>query len=109
LAQGGATAARYDGDMENARRDRKTMQLCRQVQKALTFALGETGDELLLLAYVEDVEPAPDTTHMLVSVRAEGDPIAVMQALYANTGKLRSAVAQAITRRKAPDLAFKLV
>jgi ribosome-binding factor A len=89
--------------------DRKTLQLCRQVQKALTFALSETGEELLLLAYVEDVEPAPDAGHMLVSVRAEGDPIELLQALYANAGKLRSAVAQAITRRKAPELDFKLV
>jgi ribosome-binding factor A len=91
------------------RPDRKTLQLCRQVQRALSFALAETGDELLLLAYVEDVEPAPDAGHMLVSVRAEGDPIALMQALYANVGKLRSAVAEAITRRKAPELDFKLV
>jgi ribosome-binding factor A len=94
---------------ESRRPDRKTLQLCRQVQKALAYALGETGDDLLLLAYVEDVEPAPDANHMLVSVRAEGDPIEVLQALYANAGKLRSAVAEAITRRKAPELAFRLV
>jgi hypothetical protein len=34
---------------ESRQPDRKTLQLCRQVQKALTYALGETGDELLLL------------------------------------------------------------
>lgn len=91
------------------RHDRKTLQLCRQVQRALSFALSETGDEELLTAYVDDVQPAPDAGHLLVSVHGDGDPIKLMQALYANTGRLRSAVAEAITRRKAPELAWQVV
>jgi len=94
---------------QGAKSDRKTLQLCRQVQKALTYALPETGDELLLMAYVEEVVPAPDASHMLVSVRGDGDPIALLQALYANAGKLRTAVAESISRRKAPELDFRLV
>lgn len=93
----------------NRRHDRKTLQLARQVQRALSFALAETGDDLLLTAYVEDVQPAPDAGHMLVSVHGDGDPLALLRALNANTGRLRSAVAEAITRRKAPELAFQVV
>lgn len=89
--------------------DRKTLQLARQVQRALSFALSETGDDLLLTAYVEDVQPAPGAGHLLVSVRGDGDPLALLNALLANTGKLRQAVAEAITRRKAPELAFQVV
>ncbi|MCA8916365.1 MAG: ribosome-binding factor A [Planctomycetes bacterium] len=89
--------------------DRKTLQLCRQVQKALSFALSETGQDALLTAYVEDVQPAPDAGHLLVSVHGDGDPMELLKALYDNTGRLRSAVAEAITRRKAPELAWQVV
>lgn len=89
--------------------DRKALQLARQVQRALTFALAETGDTLLLEAYIEDVKPAPDANHLLVSVRGGGDPIALLAALHKHTGRLRSAVAEAITRRKAPELAWQIV
>ncbi|MCC7508025.1 MAG: ribosome-binding factor A [Planctomycetes bacterium] len=98
------------GKEGNIRRpDRKALQLARQVQRALTFALAETGNELLLAAYVEEVQPAPDATHMLVSVRGDGEPMALLGALHEHTGRLRSAVAEAITRRKAPELAWQIV
>lgn len=95
--------------MGERRRDRKTLQLCRQVQRALSFAIGETGDDALLDVYVEDVQPAPDASRMLVSVHTQRDPLAVIQALGEHTGRLRSAVAEAITRRKAPELAWQIV
>lgn len=95
--------------MNDRRHDRKTMQLCRQVQRALSFAIGETGDDALLDVYVEDVQPAPDASRMLVSVHTQSDPLAVIQALDARSGQLRSAVAEAITRRKAPELAWQVV
>jgi ribosome-binding factor A len=105
-----ATGMRYACLMASrSRQDRKTLQLARQVQRALTFALAETGDERLLTAYVEDVQPAPDASHMLVRVRGEGDPAELMQALIDQTGRLRSEVAAAITRRKAPELSFQIV
>lgn len=97
------------GHNSRPRADRKTMQLCRQVQRALTFALPETGDDALLSAMVEDVQPAPDASQLLVSVRTTDDPMTVLNALHAHTGRLRSAVAEFITRRKAPELLFQMV
>ena len=91
------------------RPDRKTLQLCKQVQRALSFALPETGEDVLLDAYVEDVQPAPDASRLLMSVHGKGDPLDLIQALGTHTGQLRSAVAEAITRRKAPELAFQVV
>ncbi len=95
---------------ERAQRpDRKTLQLAKQVQRALTFALPETGHELLLTAYVDDVKPAPNASHLLVSVHGDGDPMATLAALHEHAGRLRSAAAEAISRRKAPELAFQIV
>ena len=95
--------------MGRGQQNRKTLQLCRQVQRALSFAIGEMGDDVLLDVYVEDVQPAPDASRLLVSVHTQSDPIAVIQTLNEHSGRLRSAVAEAITRRKAPELAWQIV
>jgi ribosome-binding factor A len=112
------TFARYHNAMRNAdntgfsparRPDRKTLQLCRQVQRALTFALAETGEEVLLDVQVESVDPQPGPGQMLVSVSGSGDAPEILAALHRNTGHLRNEVAAAITRRKAPELFFKVI
>jgi ribosome-binding factor A len=93
-----------------ARPDRKTLQLCRQIERALVFALSETRNELLLDAQVEGVLPAPDAGHLLVQVSTRHPkPFDVLLALQSETPRLRTAAAEAITRRKAPELAFQIV
>ncbi len=90
--------------------DRKTLQLCRQVERALTFALAESDNEVLLDVQLEGVQPAPDATHMLVGVSIRCDnALEVLTALQADTPRLRRAAAESITRRKAPELSFQIV
>jgi ribosome-binding factor A len=90
------------------RPDRKTLQLCKQVERALAFALSETADDRLLDAYVDSVQPHPDANHMLISVTG-GTPADTLAALHEHTGRLRTEVAYAISRRKAPELIFQIV
>ena len=74
--------------------------LCRQVLRALSLTLGELS--------VVDVTPAPDCTRLLVHV-AIPRHIAVEQALAdlsIAAPSLRTQVARAITRKRAPELAF---
>ncbi len=89
--------------------ERKTQQFCRQVQRALNFALADRGvcggiDAL----FVEEVTPAPDCGRLLVHVLVPGGlPVAdVMMALAREAPRLRSEVASAITRKRAPELCF---
>lgn len=95
--------------------DRKAYQLCRQVSDTLNFVLsGDTGDDVLRGLYVDSVDPAPDASHLLVSVAPldPGDqtPADVyLTKLMAVSGKLRSEVAASISRRKTPELAFRVV
>jgi ribosome-binding factor A len=92
--------------------DRKTLQLCRQVERALTWALGESEDELLRELLVVSVEPAPNSRRLLVSVaplERLNDLFDVIRRLDAARGWLRSEVAAAITRRKAPELMFRCI
>jgi ribosome-binding factor A len=94
---------------------RKARQLCRQVAETLSQVLsGECGDEVLQSLHVMAVDPAPDASQLVVTVRAglPGEVIApdVVQAhIAAAMSKLRSEVAAAITRKRAPSLIFRVL
>jgi ribosome-binding factor A len=92
------------------RADRKTLQLCRQVAETLGDALAGQGDEVLRGLDVVDVTPAPDASRLLVAVRPvpPSEPLRVLERLDHASGRLRSEVAAAITRRRAPTLAFRI-
>jgi ribosome-binding factor A len=89
--------------------ERKARQFCRQVQRALNLALADrrAGDGLNDL-FVEDVSPAPDCGRLLVHViiPADRSVAGVLGALRRDAPGLRSEVAMAITRKRAPELSF---
>lgn len=95
--------------------DRKSLQLCHQVADTLNLVLsGECNDDVLRNLHVARVVPAPDASQLLVIVapawRGEAMQSAeVLDRLAAHSGRLRSEVAGAITRRKAPRLTFQFV
>lgn len=97
------------------RPDRKTLQLCEQVRHTLEYVLtGELADDQLRMLYVSRVEPAPDADRLLVTVvpltkDVAPDPVQVITRLHAHAPTLRAAVASAISRRKVPDLMYRLV
>ncbi len=86
--------------------DHKARQLCRQVRDVLDAIL----DDLTVVA----VDPAPDSAHLLVTVAAltsdlPPDPLAILARLDRASGSLRSEVAAAITRKRAPLLTYRVV
>ena len=88
---------------------RKTEQFCCQVQRALNLALADTtmvdiGCDL----FVDEVSPGPDCGHLLVHIVVQdGYSVAdALSALRRESPRLRSEVAMAITRKRAPELAF---
>ena len=97
------------------RQDHKAKQLCRQAAETLDQVLsGETGDRRLAGLRVVSVRPEPDASRLLVTVTADCAKEDFCREeteahLQASAGRLRTAVASAITRRKAPTLAFVLL
>ena len=97
------------------RTGRKSHQLCAQVADTLSQILGgECGDELLQSLTVLDVSPAPDASQLLVQVGPltpdlELITAEVAAALDRAAGWLRTEVATAITRKRAPRLVFRFV
>ena len=90
--------------------NRKALQLCRQVERALSLSL--EGDILRDLL-VQSVEPAPDSTRLLVTFLYIGDDVTpsleVLIALKQHNARLRHSIAAAIHRKKTPELAFQLM
>lgn len=96
---------------ENSYRgNRKALQLCRQVQRALGYALGGCDDDVLASLYVESVEPAPNDKHLMVTVSPldrDIEPEEVLLRLHRVLGRLRSEVASDIHRKRVPELSFR--
>jgi ribosome-binding factor A len=90
---------------------RKARQLCDQVANALRGILADSADDAIRSLAVVQVEPAPNTGRLLVTVAVVApadvmDPSTVRTRLQHANGWLRTEVAAAIHRRHAPELAW---
>jgi ribosome-binding factor A len=90
--------------------NRKTLQLCRQVERILS---GILEGEVLRDLSVHSVLPAPDSSRLLATVVFHGretvatpDILAALQQAHA---RLRGEVALAIHRKKTPELTFRVL
>jgi hypothetical protein len=52
--------------------DRKSAQLCKQVQQTLEYLLGDILCDVDAIVNVADVQPAPFTSHLLVILQVTG-------------------------------------
>ena len=84
------------------------MQVARQAEWALRFAIGDMNDEQLSLLTLLEVRPEPDATRLAAvwgTAPRQDLPLAA-SALEKHRGELRARVAEALTRKKAPTLVF---
>src|SRR5262249_40317508 len=89
--------------------NRKALQLCGEVARTLNLVFAECGDDLLRELTVVSVQPAPNSSRLLVTVcRTTADPTEVLGRLQGAHGLLRSEIAAAINRRKTPELTFRV-
>ena len=91
------------------RRDRKLDQLCRQVEHALQIVFPTV--RVPCDACISSVVPAPNAGRLrvMIGVPANCDHAPVTEELERCKGYLRTEVAQAISRRRAPELVFSIV
>jgi ribosome-binding factor A len=88
---------------------RKALQFCRQVQRALNLALvGSSVAGIGCDLFVDEVSPGPDCGHLLVHIVVQDgySVVDALSALRSDASRLRSEVAMAIARKRAPELFF---
>lgn len=107
---------RYDAKEASSgpRIDRKGAQLCAQVRRTLEFVVPEVLASTSWGVLVLDVQPSPNTSHLLVLLQStvplsDEDRLALEQEVARYSGPIRTAVAQAINRRKTPSLTFRVI
>ena len=95
-------------------KQRKALQLCRQVLETLTYVLGaECGDERLGDLEVVDVVPWHNESTLRAALSAPAGTTTEMRAAYEEMlieaqPTLRAAVGEAITRRRVPQILLVL-
>jgi ribosome-binding factor A len=90
--------------------DHKTLRLCRQVLEALQIGLAGCADDVLQQIFIASVEPGADPSRLEVAVELppDLDPLDAMARLERAKGLLRSLAAESISRKKVPDLVFRV-
>jgi ribosome-binding factor A len=103
------------GQQQPARARRKVDQLCRQVEERIGLVLaGEVDDPALQDLYVVEVVPEPGSGRLIVRLAsppglAQPDVAEVLPRLDALRPYLRGEVAEAIHRKRTPDLVFEVL
>ena len=95
----------------DARVRHKDLQLCRQVFDALTLALAELDDPMIDELVLDSVIPAPSASRVQVTLIPSHDGLDLDQALArlnAIAGALRQEVAAEVSRRRVPELVFRI-
>jgi ribosome-binding factor A len=104
----------FFGPPRDARGERKVQQVCREVERTLSYAFGECADELVRDLVVVAVEPAPDGSRLMVSLCPSSGKLAVdigelLARVQEVRGFLRREIAAALQRKRTPELAFRIV
>jgi len=114
-----STDARFDASTSDSaqktRRRRESAKLCSQIRRTLQLTfIGEFDDEVLHNLTVEEVEPAPSDRRLRVKLVVADRLVErleradVEERIEAVRPFLLGEVAQAIHRRRCPELVFEL-
>jgi ribosome-binding factor A len=104
----------YFDESFDPKEDHKVRRLCGQAARALRLVFPDSlGDEVFRELAIIGVEPAPDPSRLVVTVGPARpgvvvDAALVMEALRRVAGFLRSEVAVALNRKRAPTLIFRV-
>lgn len=104
---------RFFGEPDRSRkRNWKVLQLCKQVERSAALTLAsDCHSDVLVGATVVAVEPAPDSSRLLVRVilahgRGGEEAIEARAALRQSAPSFRAEVARSIHRKRAPEIVF---
>ena len=85
--------------------------MCRQVFDALTYALAELDDPVVDELVLVSVVPAPSSSRVQVTLmptRDDVDTESALERVLAASDDLREDVAAEVTRKRVPELVFRV-
>src|SRR5436190_15901404 len=98
-------------ETSRGRRGHKDLQVCRQVFDVLTYALAELDDPLIDELVLVSVIPAPSASRVQVTLQPAHDgldPDEALARLHEIAPDLREEVASEVTRKRVPELVFRI-
>jgi ribosome-binding factor A len=104
----------FKPDRQTDKANKKAKQLCRQAAHTLDFVLADCDDESMEALFVVSVNPAPDSSRLLVTIGADVsadqlDLNLIRSRLQDQTPRLRAELARSISRKRVPNLIFDVV
>lgn len=103
----------FKSENQPSKRQKKALQVARQVFETLQYCLTDGDDPQLDLLEVVSVEPAPDSRRFRVTVsvgeQESVDRKALKELLEKETGRLRSEIARSVHRKKTPQIFFEVI
>jgi ribosome-binding factor A len=93
--------------------NKKAKQLCRQALETLEMVLSDCDEELMQSLVVAGVDPAPDSSRLLVTVGVDLEPdefdqSLILSILQNQTPRLRAELARSISRKRVPNLSYRI-
>lgn len=104
----------FKPDRQTDKANKKARQLCRQAVQTLDLVLADCDDEAMVSLFVIGVQPAPDSSRLLVTVGADVPPdqvdrASILSRLQYQTPRLRAELARSINRKRVPILVFNIL
>ena len=101
----------YFKSKRHRKENRKTKQLCQQVARTLNLCLNDCHDPIVESMFLEAVQPAPDSSCLLIHVQCDMDDFdhtEALQAIRNQTARLQFEIARSINRKRVPNLLFSV-
>lgn len=101
----------YFKTKRNRKETRKTKQLCQQVARTVNLCLNDCDDPIVQSMFLIGVQPAPDSSCLLLHLECDVDEFdfdAAMLAIRQQTPRLQFEISRSIHRKRVPNLTFSV-
>lgn len=101
----------YFQPRRNQKENRKTKQLCQQIARTINLCLNDCDNPIVQAMFLVGVQPAPDSSCLLLHIEVDIDDFdcdAALDAVRQQVPRLQFEIARSINRKRVPNLVFSV-